>query len=75
MSGWKTVGVVIEGHPILVRSGVPQAVAMQITGHRTDRMFRRYAIVDEAQKVEALNRLAQHLKTEKKKVLVFKAAK
>lgn len=29
----------------MLNAGVPQAIAMQITGHRTDSMFRRYAIV------------------------------
>lgn len=32
----------------MLLAGVPQAVAMKITGHETDSMFRRYAIVDEA---------------------------
>jgi hypothetical protein len=29
----------------MLNAGVPQAIAMQITGHKTDSMFRRYAIV------------------------------
>jgi len=43
------------------RFSVPQAVAMKITGHRTDSMFRRYAIVNEEQKREALAKTQQHL--------------
>jgi hypothetical protein len=39
----------------LVRAGVPVPVAMKIIGHRTDSMFRRYAIVNEEQKREALD--------------------
>ena len=35
-------------------SGVPQAVAMMITGYKTDSMFRRYAIVTVEQQGEAL---------------------
>ena len=45
----------------MLAGGTPQAVAMQITGHKTDAMFRRYAIVDEQQKAEALARTSQHL--------------
>jgi hypothetical protein len=45
----------------MVAAGVPQAVAMRITGHRTDSMFRRYAIVDEQQKRDALTRTASYL--------------
>lgn len=33
----------------LINAGVPQAVAMKITGHRTDSVFRRYAIVSPEQ--------------------------
>jgi len=45
----------------MLAAGVPQAVAMKITGHRTDSMFRRYAIVDEEQKREALAKTQQYL--------------
>jgi integrase len=38
----------------LLAAGVPQAVAMKITGHKTDSMFRRYAIVTVDQQREAL---------------------
>jgi integrase len=45
----------------LIAAGVPQAVAMKITGHRTDSMFRRYAIVNEEQKREALAKTQQYI--------------
>jgi integrase len=45
----------------MVRAGVAQSVAMQITGHRTDSMFRRYAIVSEGDKREALRKTQAHL--------------
>ena len=45
----------------MIAAGVPQAVAMKITGHRTDSMFRRYAIVDEEQKREALAKTQEYL--------------
>jgi hypothetical protein len=48
-------------HGILIAAAFPQAVAMKITGHRTDSMFRRYAIVNEEQKREALAKTQQYL--------------
>lgn len=50
----------------MVRGGTAVPVAMQITGHRTDAMFRRYAIVDEEQKREALLRTQAFLSARKK---------
>ncbi len=44
----------------LLAAGVPQAVAMKITGHKTDSMFRRYAIVTVEQQREALRLAAQY---------------
>jgi integrase len=60
----------------MLMAGVPQAVAMRITGHRTDSMFRRYAIVDESQKRDALTRTANYLgaQAEPRKVAVMAAA-
>jgi integrase len=45
----------------LSRAGVPEAVAMEITGHKTRSMYRRYRIVDERDLREATERLQAHL--------------
>lgn len=54
----------------LIEAGVQQAVAMKITGHRTDSMFRRYAIVDEEQKRDALQKTQEYLATSKLRKVV-----
>ena len=41
----------------LVRAGVPQTVAMKMTGHRTDSVFRRYDIVSAGELRDAAARL------------------
>lgn len=43
---------------------------MKITGHRTDSMFRRYAIVDEEQKRDALAKTQNYLVSSKKHKVV-----
>jgi len=39
------------------RASVPRSVAMSIVGHKTESIYRRYAIVDEAMQREAAVRL------------------
>ncbi len=46
----------------MIRAGVPQSVAMAITGHKTDSMFRRYNIVSSDDKREALEKQFEYLK-------------
>ncbi len=45
----------------LIRAGVQQAVAMKITGHKTDSIFRRYLIVDEELLAQATGAVAELL--------------
>jgi integrase len=42
----------------LERAGVPRSVAMKITGHKTVSVYRRYAIVSEADLSEGMKKLA-----------------
>jgi integrase len=50
----------------MIRAGVPQSVAMSISGHKTVSMFMRYNITSDADKVEALKRTAEHLASKPK---------
>jgi len=45
----------------LIRAGVQQAIAMKITGHKTDSTFRRYLIVDEELLAQAAGAVAELL--------------
>jgi hypothetical protein len=44
----------------MTQAGVPQGVAMKITGHDTPSMFERYAISETADSARALDRVAAH---------------
>ena len=47
----------------LIRAGVPELVAMQLTGHRSRSVFRRYHIIVESDLVEAAQKLDQAAKS------------
>ena len=42
----------------LERAGVPRSVAMKLTGHKTESVYRRYAIVAEADLRDGVQKLA-----------------
>jgi len=45
----------------MVRAGVPQTVAMRVSGHRTAAVFRRYDITTESDIREAMRRTQAHI--------------
>ena len=49
----------------LIRAGVQQAIAMKITGHKTDSIFRRYLIVDEELLAQATGAVAAFLEEQR----------
>ena len=55
----------------MIRAGVPQAVAMAISGHRTVSMFLRYDIASEEDKRQALRKTEEHRASQPKSQKVF----
>lgn len=51
----------------MIRTGVQQTVAMKITGHKTDAIFRRYDITSSEDKRDALRRQREYLAGQPKK--------
>jgi integrase len=55
----------------MLGAGVPQSIAMKLSGHKTDSMFRRYAIVAESDLRTALRRTQEFLKTAQENVVAM----
>ena len=55
----------------MIAAGVPQTVAMKISGHKTDSIFRRYAIVSTDDMRRALQMTQEHLASVKEKVVAM----
>jgi integrase len=70
---WKYVGLIF--HDLrrtalrnLRRAGVPESVAMKISGHKTREVFERYNIKDQKDAIEAMDKLVQFHVAEDKKI-------
>ncbi len=61
----------------LEAAGVPRSVAMKLTGHKTESVYRRYAIADTAALEEGVAKLARLHETQpcKRKAVPFRQAK
>ncbi len=55
----------------MVRAGVPDSVAMSISGHKTRSVFLRYDITSEADKLDAMRRVDRLHQPKEEKVIAF----
>jgi integrase len=53
----------------MIRGGVPQSVAMKISGHKTASMFRRYDIASEADLRQAMLSVQKYREAERQKIV------
>ena len=59
----------------MIRSGVPQRIAMDVTGHKTQSMFQRYNITDTDDLRDALRRTQLYRDEQQKKVRTISVGK
>jgi integrase len=59
----------------LIRSGVGESVAMCITGHKTNSMFKRYNITDSEDVRKAMQSVARYREKQQKKVVQMEASR
>jgi hypothetical protein len=55
----------------MIAAGVPQSIAMKVSGHKTNSMFLRYAISSETDLRSALKQTQECLKTVKESVIAM----